>query len=217
MLLYYITDRKRFPGDETARREALLKKIAQAAQNGVDFIQLREKDLSGRELELLANDAVRAVRENSPAAAQTTRILINSRTDIALVSGADGVHLPADDISPGDVRSIWSKAAARCGRTSTPPLITLSCHSEHEVAKAASGGADYAIFAPVFEKLGAPSMTGAGLDALQTACQQSIPVLALGGVTLENATTCVQAGAVGIAAIRLFQENEITDVIKRLR
>ena len=63
-LLYYITDRTQFPGDESARRRALLAKIADAARSGVDYIQLREKDLSTRDLEALAREAVVAVREN---------------------------------------------------------------------------------------------------------------------------------------------------------
>jgi thiamine-phosphate pyrophosphorylase len=87
LLLYYITDRTQFAEDETSRRRALLTKIAEAARCGVDFIQLREKDLCARELEALAQDAIRAVRENS----SQTQLLINSRTDVAMVSVAAGV------------------------------------------------------------------------------------------------------------------------------
>src|SRR5213595_110766 len=95
-LLYYITDRMQFPGDESSRRKQLLAKIAEAARCGVDFIQLREKDLSTRELELLAREAICVVRENSQS---NTQLLINSRTDIALAVGLNGVHLRSDDIS----------------------------------------------------------------------------------------------------------------------
>ena len=80
-----------------------------------------------------------------------TAFLINSRSDIALACGAQGVHLPSHDISPSDVRGIWAKAGH-----ATQPLITVSCHSAHEVARAASEQADFAIFAPVFEKKDAP-------------------------------------------------------------
>jgi thiamine-phosphate pyrophosphorylase len=82
---------------------------------------------------------------------------------------------------------------------------------------AASNGADFAVFAPVFEKKDSPETKGAGLDQLREACRQKIPVLALGGITLENAVACVDAGAAGIAAIRLFQENDIAEVVRRLR
>src|ERR1039458_9381674 len=90
-LLYYITDRSQFRCDECARRRDLLGKIAEAARAGVDYIQLREKDLRTRELEMLAREVVAIVRENS----SLTRLLINSRTDVALAAGADGVHLLA--------------------------------------------------------------------------------------------------------------------------
>src|ERR1700675_4903731 len=101
-LLYYITDRSQFRGDEHARRHALLAKVAEAARAGVDYIQLREKDLSTRELETLAREVVELVRENSPS----TRLLINSRTDVALAVGADGVHLRADDVELHEVRQV---------------------------------------------------------------------------------------------------------------
>jgi thiamine-phosphate pyrophosphorylase len=215
-LLYYITDRTQFPGDEPARRRALLAKIADAAQAGVDYIQLREKDLTARELEVLARKAVAIIRENTLTTnhqSLVTRLLINARTDIALAVGADGVHLHSDDISPLEVRQIWSKcgvgAPARERR-----VITWSCHTRENVLRAQSEGADVAIFAPVFEKIGSAA---AGLAALREACRAKIPVLALGGITLQNAGSCLDAGAAGIAAIRLFQENKIEDVVRALR
>ena len=205
MLLLYITDRKQFPGDEPARQRALLAKIAEAARSGVDFIQLREKDLPPRELEALA----RLGTENRQPA---TAFLINSRSDVAIACGAAGVHLPANDLSPSEVREIWTKAGHPIR-----PLITVSCHSADQVARAASEGADFALFAPVFEKKDAPLFGPAGLDKLREACRQNIPVLALGGVTLANAHACADAGAAGIAAIRLFQENDITEVVRHLK
>jgi thiamine-phosphate pyrophosphorylase len=210
LLLCYITDRTKFPGDENARQRALFVKIAEASRAGVDLIQLREKDLSTRELEALARAAVHVVRENywEPA----TRLLINSRSDIALACDADGVHLRSKDISPPDVRTIWIDAG-----NSSSPLVSISCHTVAEVARAASDGADFAVFAPVFEKRDPPETTAVGLDQLREACRQKIPVLALGGVTLENAAACIDAGAAGIAAIRLFQENDIAQVVRRLK
>src|SRR6266851_312373 len=94
--LYYITDRSQFVGDEPTRRRHLLDKIAEAALCGVDYIQLREKDLSTHDLELLAREAVVTIRQNqSPPTNRTpsTRLLINSRTDVAIAAGAQGVHL----------------------------------------------------------------------------------------------------------------------------
>ena len=215
MLLYYITDRQRFPGNEPARRRALLSKIAEAARCGVDYIQLREKDLSARDLEQLAGEAVGIIRENSALRTENrelrTRLLINSRTDVALAAGADGVHLRSDDISAEEARSIWAQALARS------PLIAVSCHSTADVLRAESEGADFAVFAPVFEKKDNPGAKPSGLEALRDACQGRVPVAALGGVTLENAAACLDAGAAGIAAIRLFQENRIEDVVRALR
>ncbi len=96
MLLYYITDRSQFTGDETARRSRLLTTISEAARCGVDYIQLREKDLSPSELEILAREAVQRLRTENQKL--KTVFLINSRTDIALASGAQGVHLRSNDI-----------------------------------------------------------------------------------------------------------------------
>jgi thiamine-phosphate pyrophosphorylase len=215
-LLYYITDRSQFPGDEPARRRALLAKIAEAVHAGVDYIQLREKDITGRELEVLARKAVAIIRENPLTAnhqSLVTRLLINSRTDIALAVGADGVHLRSDDISPSEVRYIWNQCGAGAPAREHP-VIAISCHTQADILRAESDGADFAVFAPVFEKKGA---VPAGLAALREACRAKIPVIALGGVTLENAPACLEAGAAGIAAIRLFQENRIEDVITALR
>ena len=94
------------------------------------------------------------------------------------------------------------------------PVIAVSCHGVEETFRAASDQARFAVFAPVFEKNMTP---GVGLAALHKACQAKIPVLALGGVTLQNAASCLQAGAAGVAAIRLFQENKIKDVVQELR
>jgi thiamine-phosphate pyrophosphorylase len=216
-LLYYITDRSQFHGDEPARRRALLAKIADAARCGLDYIQLREKGLSARELEALAREAVGVIHGSSDLRTENreprTRLLINSRTDVAIAVGADGVHLPSDDISTSEVRRIWSKCGAGAPARERP-VIAVSCHTHAEVLRSESDGADFAVFAPVFEKKGA---VPAGLVALREACRAKIPVLALGGVTLENAPACLDAGAAGIAAIRVFQENKIEDVVRALR
>jgi thiamine-phosphate pyrophosphorylase len=219
MLLYYITDRKGFAGNDRQQREALLRKIAEAARANVDYIQLREKDLSPRDLECLALDAVCAMRENSVA----SRLLINARADVALACGADGVHLPAGELSAVEIRELWMKCSDR------EPLIGVSAHSPADVREAESCGASFAVLAPIFEKVGTDA-NGIGLDALRLACarsqvpnniesqrRDSFPVLALGGVTVTNASECLQAGAAGVAGIRLFQYGDIFDTVQRLR
>jgi len=215
-LLYYITDRVQFPGDEPARRRALLDKIAEAANAGIDYIQLREKDLSTKELEQLASEAVSLIeRLRTENRELRTRLLINSRTDVALAVGADGVHLRSDDISPRDVLQAVSRAGHR-PLTTDHFLVAVSCHSPSDVRRAESQGADFAVFAPVFEKKAAPGTQAQGLAALSEVCQAKLPVFALGGVTLQNAQSCLEAGAAGVAGIRLFQENRISEVVRAL-
>lgn len=237
-LLYYITDRTAFGRDERTRRLRLLEKIGEATRAGVDYIQLREKDLSTRELEALAREVVRTIREVRKLTPDpyplTPALLINSRTDIALATAADGVHLRSDDISPQAVCTIRSKAhvgtadigcpaqntaatAVERRHASGHPLIAVSCHSPEDVARAESDGATFAVFAPVFEKKDAPGTQPAGLAKLREACKTKIPILALGGVTLQNANSCLEAGAAGIAAIRLFQENDVASIVGHLR
>ena len=208
MLLYYITDRKQFPGTDQKRWERLLDNICEAARRGIDYIQLREKDLSGRELERLAREVAQMIR----ASGSKTQLLINSRTDIALAVGADGVHLRSSDIYPKDVRKIWREANG-----AKDPVVAVSCHTEAEVIAAKQSGADFVVFGPVFEKSELAEIHVAGLQGLGSACRHDIPVLALGGVTLTNAQSCIEAGAAGIAGIRLFQKNEIEEMVKTLR
>ena len=226
--LYYITDRTAFPGDERTRRLCLLDKIAEAASHGVDYIQLREKDLPARDLESLAREAMRIINKlRTENQELRTALLVNSRTDLAMAVAANGVHLPANDVSPEEVRAIW-KCGAGAPSTSSGqaparelspqnPLIAVSCHSPQKVAQAAANHATFAVFAPVFEKKDSPATSPAGLQALREACRAAIPVLALGGVTLQNVRSCLQAGAAGIAAIRLFQENDIAMIVRELR
>ena len=186
MLRCYITDRRQLSG-----RPALLDVIARNLAAGVDWIQIREKDLSARDLFGLVRDALALPR---PAGA---KILVNTRVDVALASGAAGAHLPAG--SP----------PARRWLTLSPPgfLIGASCHTVEEVRAAQQDGADYVLFGPVFPPRSKGSdLPPRGLDGLAEAARAvPIPILALGGVTSGNAGQCVAAGAAGIAAITLFQ------------
>ena len=216
MLLYYITDRKGFAGTAADQRTALLRRIADAAGASVDYIQLREKDLGSRELEHLTREAGRAVRDNS----SNTRLLINGRADVALACGADGVHLPSGELAASEIRALWMEC---CGRE---PVIGVSAHSIADVREAKAHGADFAVFAPIFEKA-QTNVNGIGLDALREACSTTrergdvearrFAVLALGGVSLANARACLEAGAAGLAGIRLFQSGDLLETMRRLR
>lgn len=209
MILYYITDRGQFPGSEAEKCRHLVAKIAEAAQVGIDFIQLRERDLNARELEQLAAAAMEALQSKSP-----THLLINSRTDVALAVAAHGVHLRADDITAAEARGIWLRASK------TKPVIAVSCHTAEEVALAEAHGADFTVLGPIFEK---ESIASLGVGVLGAAAQRSLgateamPVLALGGVTLNNAAECIAAGAKGMAGIRIFQTGDLKTTVAKLR
>lgn len=210
VFLYYITDRKQLSTNEAEARRLLLDCIREAASAGVGAIQIREGDLSARELTELGKHAVEIVRQANPS----TKLLINSRCDIAIACGADGVHLRSDDISAAEARAIFMQTGV------LRPVIGVSCHTPVEVDLAEGHGADFAVFGPVFEKDRQP--THKGITALREACHRRaakppMPVLALGGVTAENAGECLQAGAAGIAAIRLFQNGNVEHIISRLR
>lgn len=205
-LLYYISDRRQFRGTAEEQIRQLLDKIAECVVAQVDFIQLREKDLATRALEELAQAAVKLLPEGSK-----TKFLVNSRTDVALASGAHGVHLPANDLAASEVRAIF-------GRTGNiHPVVAVSAHSLEEISHAESHGANFAVFGPVFEKDGAATN---GLQRLGEACRKpdrAMPVLAIGGVTQENVQQCIAAGANGIAAIRMFQDGDVAKTVNRLR
>jgi thiamine-phosphate pyrophosphorylase len=213
MLLYAITSRRLLPGDEAARRDRLVQLAQLWAQGGVDFIQIREKDLPLAELQPLAARIVEAVHSTDGAASSSrerTRVLVNGPAQLALDAGADGVHLHAN-AGPAAVRAA-GQVYARAGRE---PVVSAACHSPEEIRQAA--GATQLLFSPVFEKVTGQGMSrGQGLAALRAGVDQAqpVPVLALGGVTEKNAAACVQAGAAGIAAIRLFLGDEWRSLVE---
>ena len=200
-----MTDRRSLAGAPDGAVELLLQKIEQAAKAGVDWIQIREKDLSGRDLAKIAEQAI--LRAGSG-----TAVLVNDRVDVACAAGAAGVHLGENSLPPSEARKLVDR-----NRTSGNFLMGVSVHSLEGAMQAEQGGADYVVFGPVFTT---PSKAGfgepQGVRRLEEICKRlRIPVLVIGGITRENAGECVGAGAAGIAAIRLFQDAEDLDAVVR--
>jgi thiamine-phosphate pyrophosphorylase len=215
-VLCYVTDRHILSVEDPAdARETLLRKIEAVAAAGADWIQIREKDLSGRECASLTREALRRAAKASTSRASPTRIFVNDRLDVALSERAGGVHL-------GE-RSLPVEKAKRLADSLGPRndfLIGVSCHSLKAAKSAESNGAAYIFFGPVFATpskaaYGAPQ----GLERLAEVCRAiSVPVLAIGGVTLGNAGSCLSAGASGVAAVRLFQDaQDVTSVVQTIK
>jgi thiamine-phosphate pyrophosphorylase len=207
-ILCYVTDRATLPGggDALVSTTHVERAIERAIGAGADWIQVREKDLDARPLEAL----VRAAVEISAGRA---RVFVNDRLDVALSAGAAGVHLGERSLPIARVAS-WRAAAGRHDFA-----IGASCHSPEAVRAAERSGADYVFFGPVFAtpskaSFGPPQ----GLERLAAACEGArIPVLAIGGIKESNAGSCLAAGAFGIAAIRMFQEeNDLVEIVSRM-
>ena len=163
-----------------------LEVAARAARDGVKMIQIRAKQLSARE----QSNLVRSVLQ----VAQASRILVNTRTDVALACSAHGVHLPAGSMAPETIRQI----------TPAGFLIGVSCHTIDELHAAEREGADFAVYGPVFPSV-TKSLIPIGIEAFrEAAASVRLQVYALGGVTAANAQECIEAGAAGIAGISLF-------------
>lgn len=214
-ILSYVTHRRSLPLATSSDAMGLLLDMIEAvAAAGTDWIQLREKDLSGRECFELTRQALQRIQIRGSA----TRLLVNDRLDVALPAGAGGVHLSENSLTVQDARRLRDEFfARRC----VPPdfLIGVSCHSLGSALGAARGGADYIYFSPIFstpskEIYGPPQ----GVERLAKICRAvDIPVLAIGGVNAQNAAQCFAAGAAGIAAIRLFQDSSnLPSVVERL-
>ena len=175
MIRYYVTDR---------RQADVLESAGRAIANGVDMIQVREKDLPAREL----FELVSKVRDL--AAGSKTRVLVNDRLDIALATGIDGVHLPANGLPVERLRPFVK-------------LVGVSTHTLEEAATAEAARADFIVFGPIFDT---PGKTPVGLEPLRAvASRVKIPVLAIGGITPANCEEVLRVGAAGIAGIRFFK------------
>lgn len=198
MRRYAITDRSLFGPPDDGQLSALVHQTVLWAAEGIDYIQLREKDLPPAVLVRVARQILEALRD-SPA-----RLLINSRLDIAVATGVHGVHLTSapGELTPAQVREVYADAGLR------RPIVSVSCHELAEVEKIRDE-VDLILFAPVFQKaVGGEVVTpGVGVEGLRSACAAagSTPVYALGGVSWENAAACLEAGAAGVAGIRLFR------------
>lgn len=219
-ILCYVTDRRSLP--VTSQEDSLallLEKIELAAVAGVDWIQLREKDLTGKRCSALTREALLRVSKQSSRAPSAARIIVNGRLDVALAHQAGGIHLGEHSLRVEDARRML--AADHLSQTLPSSfLVGVSCHSLEAARSAVSAGADYIFFGPIFPtpskaSFGAPQ----GLDRLSEVCASvTIPVLAIGGVTPENMPACLSAGASGIAAIRLFQDSpDLAATVSALR
>jgi thiamine-phosphate pyrophosphorylase len=203
-IICYVTDRKTLAGGASSGIGALQEKIREAVEAGVDWVQIREKDLPARELLALAREAM---------AAGAARVIVNDRLDVALAAGAAGVHVGHASVAVAEVAK-WCRAGAanRSGDGSPSVaadfLIGVSCHSLQGAREAEKSGASYTYFGPIYETpskipFGKPH----GADELaEVARAVRIPVIAIGGVNGGNAAECIRAGAAGIAAIRLIQD-----------
>ena len=183
----------------------ILHLIEAAVAAELSLIQIREKQLSTRVLYELV------VRGATLTRGTRSRLLVNDRVDVALTASADGVHLTSGSMPAAAVRQLCSSEF----------LIGASTHSLAGAKAAQKGGADFVLFGPVFEteskKIFGPPQ---GLEKLREVSSElgAFPVIAIGGVTVENSVECFQAGASGVAAIRLFGDaRELGERVKAIR
>jgi thiamine-phosphate pyrophosphorylase len=205
-ILCYVTDRKSLAAEGRDQDEALLKRVRSAAAGGIDWTQIREKDLSGKELSSLTRDGVAQIKQINERDGRASRIIVNERLDVAWSERAGGIHFGEHSLPVHDVRKWVAAKADIPGHDKF--LVGVSCHSVEAAVAAARDGADYIFFGPVFATPSkAPFGAPQGRKRLAKVCSAvEIPVLAIGGITVDNASDCFAVGAGGIAAIRLFQD-----------
>jgi thiamine-phosphate pyrophosphorylase len=202
-IVCYVTDRKALR--TTDQVGSLLAKIRRARTAGVDWVQVRERDMAARELLELANAAI-GVRQDD------ARILVNDRLDVALAAGASGVHLGSASVPARDAVR-WLQE----GKLPAGFLVGVSCHRLEEAREVEAAGASYVFFGPVFDTPSKkPYGPPQGIAKLAEVCSAvRLPVIAIGGVNEQNAMQCLGAGAAGIAAIRMFQSLRGAETLKR--
>jgi len=214
-LLCYVTDRRALrianPADSLA---ALTQKIEEVVASGIDWVQIREKDLPARELASLTRQGRAIAAKYSTKRSSTVRVSVNDRLDVAIAERATGVHLGENSLPVEEVNRLLRLAS---GKRVTPEefLTGVSCHSLESAQQAERDGADYIFFGPIFAT---PSKAGfgppQGLERLAQVCRAvKLPVLAIGGIAPDNAESCMLAGADGVAAIRFFQVTPHVDQI----
>ena len=194
-----ITNLRSYGGDRQHAWRAQLQRIEGWIVDGIELIQIREKHLNGAELLALAEQVVQLAQGSS------TKVLINGRADVAVASGAHGVHLTGEQeaLAPDQVRRVFAAAGMEVAA-----LVSVSCHSVAEVEGAVQAKVDCILFGPVFEKRVGSDLVrnGVGLRSLREAVQAAsgVPVLALGGVGRDHFGDVIECGAAGVAGIRLF-------------
>ena len=206
----YVTDRKLLAPAEGGTNTAILETIRKAIAAGVDWVQIREKDMAAAELLGLVQEALSGGGGGRLQGAQK-KIMVNDRLDVAIAASASGVHLGRESAPVREVVQ-W----CRPGNAPREFMVGVSCHSVTEARDAESAGASYVIFGPIFDT---PSKRAfgepVGIAQLALACAAlKIPVLAIGGIDVRNARECLRAGAAGIAAIRMFQDSRNADELK---
>jgi thiamine-phosphate pyrophosphorylase len=210
-ILCYVTDSRALTEDLANRRDALLERIAAASPAGIDWIQIREKDLSGREISALTAAAIAKTKNSTQQGASSAKIIVNDRVDVAITNHAQGVHLGGNSMPAKNICDWLKRNADRHAATVQQNFeVGVSCHSLKEALAAEKSGATYIFFGPIFatpskQTFGPPQ----GLSRLAEVCNAvKIPALAIGGITTQNAQSCLNAGAAGLAAIRLFQNSQ---------
>src|SRR5580704_2295941 len=212
-IICYVTDRRALPVGKTASallNKILLDTIRAGVAAGVDWVQIREKDLSTRELFGLVREVVLASGRPDSTHSHSIKVIVNDRLDVALAAGAAGVHLGQASAPAREVVR-WCRA----GNAPADFLVGVSCHSLEGAQEAENAGASYTYFGPIYETpskipFGKPH----GVEELaQVAKAVRIPVIAIGGVNESNAADCLRAGAEGIAAIRLVQGAASSDAL----
>jgi thiamine-phosphate pyrophosphorylase len=189
---FAITNGSLQSGGDGSDLERLTERCAELGRNGVDFLLIREKQLTERELYLATRRILKAIEDSR------TLVFVAGRPQVALAAVANGVHVGSDYGMISEAKRVFLES-----------WVSVSCHTLADVKAARMAGADVCLFGPVFGKTveGVEVMPGVGLEALQQACLvagKDLPVFALGGINEEKAASCVEAGASGVAGIRMF-------------